>query len=264
MARFLFSALVLTSLFGGAAAAQTPPAAVGVVSAAQAAHVGSAPLTQGSTVFSGDLLKTDDKEWIQVSVKQVRINLGENSSMRIFWQEGRTVVELERGVITYAAPGAGESVTIFAQDVKFVPDTSRPAEGQISVRSRCELRAEAVRSTLQATSGRETKTIEESKSFSVTSEIGIEYKDSWQPVLADYPDFPRDAQYHHSHSHAACAVAYTPSLTIPSKRQLAMDTSGKSRWASSPSAVRFPSSKPSKARTSRSKRASPRVGSALS
>jgi len=216
-ARFLFSALVLTSLFGGVAAAQAPPAAVGVVSAAQAAHVGSASLTQGSTVFSGDLLKTEDKGLIQVSVKQVRINLGENSSMRIFWQEGRTVVELERGAITYAAPGAGESITIFAQDVKFVPDTTKPAEGQIAVRSRCELHAVAVRSTLQATSGRETKTIEESKSFSVASEIGVEYRDSWQPVLADYPDFPRDAQYHHSHSHAACAVAYNTESHNPVK-----------------------------------------------
>ncbi len=201
MARFLFSALVLTSLFGGVATAQTPPAAAGVVSAAQAAHVGNAALTQGSTVFSGDLLRTEDKGLIQVSVKQVRINLGENSSMRIFWQEGRTVVELERGVITYAAAGAGESITIFAQDVKFVPDTTRPAEGQISVRSRCELHAEAVRSTLQATSGRE----------------GVEYKDSWQPVLADYPDFPRDAQYHHSHSHATCAVAYNTESNNPIK-----------------------------------------------
>ena len=219
MARLLLSALVLTYLFGGAAAAQTVPASVGVgvVVVAQAAHVGSAALTQGSTVFSGDLLRTEDKGLVQVSVKQVRINLGENGSMRIFWQEGRTVVELERGVITYAAPGAGESIAIFAQDVKFVPGTTRPAEGQISVRSRCELSAVAVRSTLEATSGRETKTIEESKSFSVTSEIGVEYRDSWQPVPADYPDFPRDAQYHHSHSHAACPVAYSTQSNSPIK-----------------------------------------------
>ena len=208
MARLLLPALVLASLMGSAAAAQTPSAAVGVVVAAQAAHVGSAALTQGSTVFSGDLLKTEDKGLIQVSVKQVRLNLGENGSMRIFWQEGRTVVELEGGVITYVAPGAGESITIFAQDVKFVPDTTKPAEGQISVQSRCELSAVAARSTLEATSGRETKTIEESKSFRVTSEIGVEYRDSWQPVPADYPDFPRDAQYHHSHSHSACAAVY--------------------------------------------------------
>lgn len=209
MTRFLFSALALTAFFGAAATAQTLPAAVGVVVAAQAARVGSSPLTQGSTVFSGDLLKTEDKGSIQVSVKQVRISLGENSSMRIFWQEGHTVLELERGVVTYAAPGAGENISIFAQDVKFVPDTTKPAEGQISVRSRCELSAVAVRSTLEATSGREKKTIEESKSFSVTSEIGVEYRDSWQPVPADYPDFPHDAQYHHSHSHAACPAAYS-------------------------------------------------------
>jgi hypothetical protein len=188
-----------------------------MVVAAQAAQVGNTTLTPGATAFSGDLLTTRDNGLIQVHVKQVRLALGENSSMRIFRQEERTVIELERGVLTYSAPGTGESITVYAQDVKFVPDTSRPAEGQISVQSRCELNASAVRSTIAATSGRETKIIEESKSFSVTSEIGVEYRDSWQPVPADYPDFPRDAQYHHSHSHAACAVAYNTQSHNPIK-----------------------------------------------
>jgi len=208
MARCPLFALALVPFVGISAAAQTLSPA-GVVVVAQAAQVGNTTLTQGSTVFSGDLLKTGDKGAMQVQVKQVRIALGGNSSMRIFRQDERIVVELETGVLTYSAPVAGESVTIFAQDVKFVPDTSTSAEGQITVKSRCELSATAVRSKLEATSGRETRMIEESKSFSVTSEIGVDYQDSWQPVPADYPEFPRDAQYHHSHSHAACPAAYT-------------------------------------------------------
>jgi hypothetical protein len=208
MARCPLFALALVPFAVISAAAQTLSPA-GVVVVAQAAQVGNTTLTQGSTVFSGDLLRTGDKGATQVQVKQVRIALGGNSSMRIFRQDERIVVELEAGALTYAAPGAGENVTIFAQDVKFVPDTSISAEGQITVKSRCELSATAVRSKLEATSGRETRTIEESKSFSVTSEIGVAYQDSWQPVPADYPEFPRDAQYHHSHSHAACPATYT-------------------------------------------------------
>jgi len=89
------------------------------------------PSHRATTVFSGDLLKTADKGAIQIEAKQVKLAAGENSSMRIFRQGERTVIELEYGVITYSAPGAGESITIFAQDVKFVADTSKPAEGQI-------------------------------------------------------------------------------------------------------------------------------------
>jgi hypothetical protein len=51
----------------------------------------------------------------------------------------------------------------------------------------------------------------------VTSELGVDYQDSWQPVPADYPEFPRDAQYHHSHSHAACPAAYTNQTHNPVK-----------------------------------------------
>src|SRR5262249_23602895 len=60
---------------------------------------------------------------------------------------------------------------------------------------------------LEAKSGRETKLIEETKSFSVTSELSVVYKDNWQPVLENYPDFPREAEYHRTHDHAACAAA---------------------------------------------------------
>jgi hypothetical protein len=54
----------------------------------------------------------------------------------------------------------------------------------------------------------------------VTSEIGVEYQDSWQPVPADYPEFPHDAQYHHSHGHAACPAAYANQNRNPLKPPL--------------------------------------------
>jgi hypothetical protein len=65
----------------------------------------------------------------------------------------------------------------------------------------------AVHSNVEVTSGRETKTVQEGKSYRVLSDFGVDYRDSWQPVLNDYPDLPRDAQYHHSHGHVACVAA---------------------------------------------------------
>lgn len=207
-ALFLLSALTLP-------AAPAPNNPVGSVTSAEAAHVGTAPVSVGATVYSGDLLSTEDRGMIQVQVAKAQFALGPNSSMRIFRQDNRTVVELERGVITYHAPGAGESIALYALDVRFVPNTSNPASGQIHVRSRCELGAVAIHGNIDVTSGRESKTIEESKSFSVTSEFGIEYRDSWQPVPADYPEFAPDSRYHHSHGHAACVAAFSQARRAP-------------------------------------------------
>jgi len=65
------------------------------------------------------------------------------------------------------------------------------------------------------TSGRETRTIQETKSFRVLSEFGVDYRDSWQPVLTDYPEFPRDAEYHKSHSHVACPAGLWQAAKAP-------------------------------------------------
>jgi hypothetical protein len=202
----LASVGLLVCLAGTASAQTLTPA--GVVTAAQAARAGSSAVSEGATIFSGDLLKTEGNGSIQVQAGKIKLALGENSSMRIFRQENRTIVELERGLVSYAASGTGESITLYAQDVKFVPDTTKPASGQITIRSRCELGAAAVRSSMEITSGKESKTLEESKSFTVTSEVGIDYRDSWTPMLSDYPDFPREAAYHHSHAHTACPAAF--------------------------------------------------------
>jgi len=152
-----------------------------VVVAARAAHVGNAPLTQGSTVFSGDLLKTADKGAIQIEAKQVKLAAGENSSMRIFRQGERTVIELEYGVITYSARAPERASRFYAQDVKFscghVQTGGRPDFGEIAVRvDRYGRPARWKRRRPRYENYRGIEIIK------LTSAIGVDYQDSWQPV----------------------------------------------------------------------------------
>ena len=182
-------------------------ASAGVVTGASNATVGSGSVSEGATVFSGELLKTGDHGRLNVQSGSVQLVLGENTSVRVFKNLNRTLVEIERGTLTYTARGASEDLTLFALDIQFVPKTSFPASGQISIVSRCDVNVTAIRSTVEATSGRETRTIEETKSFRVISEMGVDYRDSWHPVLSDYPEYPREAEYHRSHSHVACPAA---------------------------------------------------------
>jgi hypothetical protein len=188
-------------------AQQSVPA--GVVGIASNATLGSTTLSEGATVFSGDPLKTGDSGRLQVQSGSMQFVLGANSAARIFREDNRFLVELERGSVAYTARGGSEDLTLYALDVKFLPKTSAMAAGQITIVSRCNLNATATHSSIEVTSGRETRTVEESKSFRVLSAVGVDYRDSWKPVLSDYPEYPRDAEYHHSHDHIACAADLT-------------------------------------------------------
>ena len=162
-------------------------------------------MSNGATIFSGDLIKTGGAGQMQVQSGTMQFVFDANSVARIFKTGDRVMVELEQGSVSYSAKGVSENLTVFAQDIKFVPRTMELAVGQISIASRCEVRATPLRSTLTATSGKETRTIETNRSYNVFSEVGVDYNDSWKPTLQDYPEYPRDAEYHHSHSHVACS-----------------------------------------------------------
>jgi hypothetical protein len=189
-------------------AQQTPPVTAGIVTLANNATSGNVSITEGATVYSGDLLKTGDNGRLQVQVGTIQFVVSGNSSARIFHAGNRTLVEVERGMLAYSVRGNNEDLILYAQDVKIVPRTSASAAGQVDVTTRCSLTVTSTRSPIDVTSGKETRTIEESKSFRVVSEVGVDYNDKWQPVLTDYPEYPRDADYHHSHGHVACPAAY--------------------------------------------------------
>ena len=177
----------------------------GVATNARNATVGTTSVSSGSTIFSGDLLKTGEQGRLQVQSGTIQFMFEASSAARIFRTGNRVIVELERGTVHYSAQGASEKLTLFAQDIKFIPAMSDLAVGQISIVSQCEVTATAKRSTLEATSGRETRTIETNKTYRVLSEVGVDYDDSWKPVPPDYSDYSRDADYHRSHRHVACS-----------------------------------------------------------
>lgn len=194
-------------------AQQVAPA--GVVTVAAHATLGNTAVSVGSTVFSGDLLKTDDQGHLNIQLGTAQFAVGPNSSVRLFHSLNRTVVELERGTLAYTAKGVSEDLTLFALDVRLVPKTAALAAGQITVVSRCDVSVTAFHGSIDVTSGRETKTVEETKSYRVLSDFGVDYRDSWQPTLAEYPDYPKEAPYHHSHAHVACPAGVWQTAKSP-------------------------------------------------
>jgi hypothetical protein len=178
----------------------------GVVTLANRALLAGSTATSGATVFSGDLVTTEDEGQIQIQAGRTKLTLQPQSSFRVFRAEQRVVVELERGTLTYAT-AAPRELTIYALDTRIVPAAPNGGTGQVSVVSRCEMKATSHTNTLDVTSGKETKTIEEGKTYAVRSDFGVDYHDSWKPVPADYPEFDPNSAYHRTHSHSACGLA---------------------------------------------------------
>ena len=172
-------------------------------------------MSEGSTVLDGEHLATGRGGELRVQCDTIRLVLKESSAMRIFHAGNQTVVEFEHGTLGYSTSGHSEALTIYSLDVRVVPTTSQPSTGQISSPSHCELTVYAIQNSVTVTSGGETRVIEESKSFAVRADEGVDYDDDWKPVLRDYPEFPRDADYHHSHRHVACAPAYARQARKP-------------------------------------------------
>jgi len=187
--------------------ALTQEPSAGVVILANHGQLGGVNVSSGASVFSGDLLQTDEEGQIQIQAGRTKLVLQPSSALRLFRVGGHAVVELERGTMNYSTPGTGEELVIFGLDVRLVPTHGTATAGQVTVVSRCEVRATSQTGTLEVTSGKETKTIEETKSYSVTSDFGVEYHDSWKPIPDEYPDFDPKSRYHRSHSHGPCGLA---------------------------------------------------------
>lgn len=177
----------------------------GVVTLSNRGLLAGSSLTTGATIFSGDLIATEDDGQVQLQVGRTKLTLLPSSSLRVFRAGEKAVVELERGTMTYST-AAGDDLVIYALDARMVPERGNGGTGQVTIVSRCEMRATSQVHTLEVTSGKEAKTIEETKTYTVASDFGVEYDSSWKPVPNNYPDFDPNSAYHRTHSHSACGL----------------------------------------------------------
>src|SRR5882762_2722021 len=87
----------------------------GVVTFANDASIGIATASNGSTIFSGDLLKTGEAGRLQIQSGTMQFVLDARSAARIFKTGDRVLVELEQGSLAYSAKGVSENLTLFAE-----------------------------------------------------------------------------------------------------------------------------------------------------
>jgi len=178
------------------AAQQTKGTALGLVAKAESAQIDKAAASEGSTVFSGDYLSTDNGGSLLVRIGSLSVNLESASGAHIYKTPYGAVVELDEGSVVYTTAGNKENIVVVANDVRVTPALSVADLGRVSINDACNVTVYSQRGVANVQSGSESHSVEEGKAYRVRGENEISYR---QYVSPD------DNDYHNYHVHKACA-----------------------------------------------------------
>lgn len=174
--------------------------ATGVVLEANGATVGGSSLSAGTSLYTGDVVTTDSDGHAQLRVLHSMFQMIGETYAAFFPGPTGAVAELRHGTLIVALNNPSEAFEIFASDVRIVPKSERPILAQITMNSSCDLQIKVQHGTLEATSGKETKTLEEAHAYDVIPEYSV--NDSRNPAIS-----PDESGYHRGHEHKVCALA---------------------------------------------------------
>jgi hypothetical protein len=179
------------------AAQQTKGTALGLVAKAQNAQVDKASASEGSTIYSGDYLSTDNGGSLLVRVGSLSLNLESGSGAHIYRTPYGAIVELDEGSVVYTTIGNNENIVVVADDVRVTPAAGVADLGRVSINDPCNVTVYSQRGQANVQAGAESHFVEEGKAYKVRGENEVSYR---QYVSPD------DSDYHNYHVHKACAA----------------------------------------------------------
>lgn len=156
----------MTALLPGAAVpAQNTPA--GVVLQTQSARLNTTDAAVGTTLYDGDRLETQSKGALSVrsNSNQVLLTLPEESLLWMNHENAVLTPKLDRGTVIFRAE-TGEGLEIHADDVRVRPHAPVLTIGEVTIEE-CYIRVTARTQSLDVSTGKETKQLEEGKTYRV-------------------------------------------------------------------------------------------------
>lgn len=163
MSRQILAVALSYLLAGVALPAQAPPS--GVVLQTANARLNTIDASIGTTVFDGDRMETQDKGALSLRSGTVLLTLAEQS---IVWMNHENLIltpSLQRGTVTFRDE-TGVGVVIKADDVRVRPHAPVLTIGEVTLHD-CDVIVTARTQSLDVTAGKETKILEEGKTYRV-------------------------------------------------------------------------------------------------
>lgn len=189
-----------------AASASSPSAPMGVVLAAENAHVGAGVTTSGATVYDGDRLQTPENSTLRVRLGSGQLVLRQNTIADIHAFPNGFSANLEAGTVAVSST-EGQTFQVIADGATVRPANVQPTSGQINMVSATELILTSTRGTLQVTMGDEVKTLEAGSSY----RLEVETED---PGPSPNPQSPHPTARNHFLWIAIPAIAIVTGIVI--------------------------------------------------
>jgi len=140
--------------------------ALGTVTSALDATIGDAPLSPGSTIFSGDQLRTERTGSIQIRLRAARFVLTAASFASFGEKDGTPTATLTQGMAVFSTANA-KAFVLKSAKAEIRAKTDAPTVGQVTYVSEKELRVRCDRGSLAITVDDETQYVEEGRSYRV-------------------------------------------------------------------------------------------------
>jgi hypothetical protein len=186
-------------------AAQTK--ALGMIMDSEGGRIGSAPASAGSSVFVGDILNTDTDGALTVRIGQTTYRLLGDTSVAFYPGPSSPIAELRHGAINVSNNSATEGFEIFASDVHIVSGSARPIQGEVNLKSPCELVVSGREGLLDVVAGSEKRTVDHDHAYRVIPEHSVA---NTRDAIS-----PEDPDYHKNHTHTGCAAALAQNAKGP-------------------------------------------------
>lgn len=164
MSRRILSVFLSCLLSAAALPAQTTPAGVIQQSASAQLNTTEAPI--GTSVYDGDRLETQDNGALTVRSGQIQLSMLGNSMLWMNHENSILTPTLQRGTVIFRAE-TGQGIEIRADDVRVRPHNPVLTLGQVTI-EKCDVLVTAQTQQLEVTAGKETKILDEGKTYRVT------------------------------------------------------------------------------------------------
>src|SRR5215470_17661397 len=154
---FLFLA---STTFGASAPA------VGTITSASRANVGTAAATVGTTVFVGDRLVTQQAGLLQVRAGAARLMLSASSAVTVADSNGTPSATLQQGTVVFSTANS-KAFVLRASTAEIRPETDAPTVAQVTYVNSKELVVRTTRGSVAITVDGETQYVPEATAYRV-------------------------------------------------------------------------------------------------
>lgn len=161
-----FFCVVLSLIFVVSTAMGASAPAIGTITSASRANVGTATATIGSTVFAGDKLSTDHIGTLQIRAGAARLMLSASSAVTVSDSNGTPSASLQQGTAIFSTANA-KAFVLHAATADIRPETDAPTIGQVTYVSSKELIVRSTRGSLAITVDGETQYVPEAMAYRV-------------------------------------------------------------------------------------------------